>query len=81
MYKRCAPSTLPQQNFSMHVAVPVTNPNVLSYSNPGISLGNQAPVSLADSGMLSPPQGSLHRNVVPPGVPQRPPSTGSAGQY
>ncbi|MGH0187347.1 UNVERIFIED_CONTAM: hypothetical protein FKN15_024625 [Acipenser sinensis] len=73
------PSTLPQQNFSMHVAVPVTNPNVLSYSNPGISLGNQAPVSLADSGMLSPPQGSLHRNVVPPGVPQRPPSTGSAG--
>ncbi|XP_058855186.1 myocyte-specific enhancer factor 2A-like isoform X5 [Acipenser ruthenus] len=79
MYKRCAPSTLPQQNFSMHVAVPVTNPNVLSYSNPGISLGSQAPVSLADSGMLSPPQGSLHRNVVPPGAPQRPPSTGSAG--
>ncbi|XP_058855187.1 myocyte-specific enhancer factor 2A-like isoform X6 [Acipenser ruthenus] len=73
------PSTLPQQNFSMHVAVPVTNPNVLSYSNPGISLGSQAPVSLADSGMLSPPQGSLHRNVVPPGAPQRPPSTGSAG--
>ncbi|KAK6474970.1 myocyte-specific enhancer factor 2A-like isoform X1 [Huso huso] len=73
------PSTLPQQNFSMHVAVPVTNPNVLSYSNPGISLGSQAPVSLADSGMLSPPQGSLHRNVMPPGAPQRPPSTGSAG--
>ncbi|XP_058851552.1 myocyte-specific enhancer factor 2A-like isoform X6 [Acipenser ruthenus] len=73
------PSTLPQQNFSMHVAVPVTNPNVLSYSNPGISLGSQAPVSLADSGMLSPPQGSLHRNVVPPGAPQRLPSTGSAG--
>ncbi|MBN3285689.1 MEF2A factor, partial [Polyodon spathula] len=79
MYKRCAPSALPQQNFSMHVAVPVTNPNILSYSNPGISLGSQAPVSLADSGMLSPPQGSLHRNVVPPGAPQRPPSTGSAG--
>ncbi|XP_041082668.1 myocyte-specific enhancer factor 2A-like isoform X8 [Polyodon spathula] len=73
------PSALPQQNFSMHVAVPVTNPNILSYSNPGISLGSQAPVSLADSGMLSPPQGSLHRNVVPPGAPQRPPSTGSAG--
>ncbi|MBN3284403.1 MEF2A factor, partial [Polyodon spathula] len=79
MYKRCAPSALPQQNFSMHVAVPVTNPNILSYSNPGISLGSQAPVSLADSGMLSPPQGSLHRNVVPQGAPQRPPSTGSAG--
>ncbi|XP_041074671.1 myocyte-specific enhancer factor 2A-like isoform X7 [Polyodon spathula] len=73
------PSALPQQNFSMHVAVPVTNPNILSYSNPGISLGSQAPVSLADSGMLSPPQGSLHRNVVPQGAPQRPPSTGSAG--
>ncbi|XP_051512824.1 myocyte-specific enhancer factor 2A-like isoform X6 [Myxocyprinus asiaticus] len=82
MYKRCAPTGLPQQNFSMHVAVPVTNPNAMSY-NPGASLGSQslsvATASLSDGAMLSPPQGSLHRNVVPAGPPQRPPSTGSAG--
>ncbi|KAG7468191.1 hypothetical protein MATL_G00140250 [Megalops atlanticus] len=76
------PTALPQQNFSMHVAVPVTNPSTLSY-NPGSSLGSQAlaaaTASLSDSGMLSPPQGSLHRNVVSPGGPQRPPSTGSTG--
>ncbi|XP_036400298.1 myocyte-specific enhancer factor 2A-like isoform X4 [Megalops cyprinoides] len=82
MYKRCGPTALPQQNFSMHVAVPVTNPSTLSY-NPGSSLGSQAlaaaTASLSDSGMLSPPQGSLHRNVVSPGGPQRPPSTGSTG--
>ncbi|XP_051512821.1 myocyte-specific enhancer factor 2A-like isoform X3 [Myxocyprinus asiaticus] len=81
MYKRCAPTGLPQQNFSMHVAVPVTNPNAMSY-NPGASLGSQslsvATASLSDGAMLSPPQGSLHRNVVPAGPPQRPPSTGSA---
>ncbi|KAJ8417397.1 hypothetical protein AAFF_G00286240 [Aldrovandia affinis] len=70
------PTTLPQQNFSMHVAVPVTNPGGLSY-NPGNSLG--AISSLGDGGMLSPPQGSLHRGVASPGVPQRPPSSGSAG--
>lgn len=76
------PTALPQQNFSMHVAVPVTNPNAMSY-NPGASLGSQslsaAAASLGDGAMLSPPQGSLHRNVVSGGPPQRPPSTGSAG--
>lgn len=76
------PTALPQQNFSMHVAVPVTNPNAMSY-NPGASLGSQslsaATASLSDGAMLSPPQGSLHRNVVSAGPPQRPPSTGSAG--
>ncbi|XP_067275018.1 myocyte enhancer factor 2aa isoform X9 [Pseudorasbora parva] len=82
MYKRCGPTALPPQNFSMHVAVPVTNPNAMSY-NPGASLSSQslsaATASLSDGAMLSPPQGSLHRNVVSTGPPQRPPSTGSAG--
>ncbi|XP_051580144.1 myocyte-specific enhancer factor 2A-like isoform X4 [Myxocyprinus asiaticus] len=81
MYKRCAPTGLPPQNFSMHVAVPVTNPNAMSY-NPGASLSSQslsaATASLSDGAMLSPPQGSLHRNVVSGGPQQRPPSTGSA---
>ncbi|XP_048024285.1 myocyte enhancer factor 2aa isoform X6 [Megalobrama amblycephala] len=81
MYKRCGPTALPPQNFSMHVAVPVTNPNAMSY-NPGASLSSQslsaATASLSDGAMLSPPQGSLHRNVVSAGPPQRPPSTGSA---
>ncbi|XP_059420927.1 myocyte-specific enhancer factor 2A-like isoform X9 [Carassius carassius] len=76
------PTALPPQNFSMHVAVPVTNPNGMSY-NPGASLSSQslsaATASLSDSAMLSPPQGSLHRNLVSAGPPQRPPSTGSAG--
>ncbi|XP_026086654.1 myocyte-specific enhancer factor 2A-like isoform X12 [Carassius auratus] len=75
------PTALPPQNFSMHVAVPVTNPNAMSY-NPGASLSSQslsaATASLSDSAMLSPPQGSLHRNLVSAGPPQRPPSTGSA---
>ncbi|XP_067275012.1 myocyte enhancer factor 2aa isoform X3 [Pseudorasbora parva] len=75
------PTALPPQNFSMHVAVPVTNPNAMSY-NPGASLSSQslsaATASLSDGAMLSPPQGSLHRNVVSTGPPQRPPSTGSA---
>ncbi|KAG1944755.1 myocyte enhancer factor 2aa isoform X9 [Pimephales promelas] len=82
MYKRCGPTALPPQNFSMHVAVPVTNPNAMSY-NPGASLSSQslsvATASLSDGAMLSPPQGSLHRNVVSGGPPQRPPSTGNAG--
>nr|XP_025748781.1 myocyte-specific enhancer factor 2A isoform X2 [Callorhinus ursinus] len=72
---------LPPQNFSMSVTVPVTSPNALSYSNPGSSLVSPslaASSTLADSSMLSPPQATLHRNVSP-GVPQRPPSTGSAG--
>ncbi|XP_066540322.1 myocyte enhancer factor 2aa isoform X9 [Hoplias malabaricus] len=76
------PTALPQQNFSMHVAVPVTNHNAMSY-NPGGSLSVQglpaAAASLTDGSMLSPPQGSLHRNVVSAGAPHRPPSTGSAG--
>ncbi|XP_061077555.1 myocyte-specific enhancer factor 2A-like isoform X1 [Conger conger] len=75
------PTALPQQNFSMHVAVPVTNPGGLSY-NPANSLGGQSLVgasSLGDGGMLSPPQGSLHRSVASPTVPQRPPSAGSTG--
>ncbi|XP_026859747.2 myocyte enhancer factor 2aa isoform X1 [Electrophorus electricus] len=76
------PTALPQQNFSMHVAVPVTNPNPMSY-NPGGSLSSQglpaAAASLSDGSMLSPPQGSLHRNVVSTGAPHRPPSTGGAG--
>uniref|UniRef100_A0A3B1K827 Myocyte enhancer factor 2A n=1 Tax=Astyanax mexicanus TaxID=7994 RepID=A0A3B1K827_ASTMX len=82
IYKRSAPTALPQQNFSMHVAVPVTNPNAMSY-NPGGSLSGQglsaAAASLTDGSMLSPPQGSLHRNVLSTGGPHRPPSTGSAG--
>ncbi|XP_040024052.1 myocyte-specific enhancer factor 2A-like isoform X4 [Gasterosteus aculeatus] len=78
MYKRCGPSALPQQNFSMHVAVPVSNPNAMY--QPGGSLGSQAlaaaAASLSDSGMLSPPQASLHRNVSSSGGPQRPTSAG-----
>ncbi|XP_044049973.1 myocyte enhancer factor 2aa isoform X7 [Siniperca chuatsi] len=81
MYKRCGPTALPQQNFSMHVAVPVSNPNAMY--QPGGNLGSQAlaaaTTSLSDSGMLSPPQASLHRNVGSSGGPQRPTSLGSAG--
>ncbi|XP_004405595.1 PREDICTED: myocyte-specific enhancer factor 2A isoform X4 [Odobenus rosmarus divergens] len=80
IFKR-GPPGLPPQNFSMSVTVPVTSPNALSYSNPGSSLVSPslaASSTLADSSMLSPPQSTLHRNVSP-GVPQRPPSTGSAG--
>ncbi|GLD58667.1 multiple C2 and transmembrane domain-containing protein 2-like isoform X1, partial [Lates japonicus] len=72
------PTALPQQNFSMHVAVPVSNPNAMY--QPGGSLGSQsmaaATASLSDSGMLSPPQASLHRNVGSSGGPQRPTSAG-----
>ncbi|XP_069841281.1 myocyte-specific enhancer factor 2A isoform X5 [Dendropsophus ebraccatus] len=73
---------LPQQNFSMSVTVPVSNPNPLPYSSPGntlVTASLAASTSLTDTGMLSPPQTSLHRNVVSPGVSQRPPSTGNAG--
>ncbi|XP_067356778.1 myocyte enhancer factor 2aa isoform X4 [Channa argus] len=81
MYKRCGPTALPQQNFSMHVAVPVSNPNAMY--PPGGTLGSQAlaaaTASLSDSGMLSPPQASLHRNLSSSGGPQRPTSAGSAG--
>ncbi|XP_017592132.1 PREDICTED: myocyte-specific enhancer factor 2A isoform X5 [Corvus brachyrhynchos] len=72
---------LPAQNFSMSVTVPVSNPNTLTYSNPGSSLVSPslaASSSLTDTTMLSPPQSTLHRNVSP-GAPQRPPSTGNAG--
>ncbi|XP_061103008.1 myocyte-specific enhancer factor 2A-like isoform X7 [Conger conger] len=80
MYKRCGPNTLPQQNFSMHVAVPITNPSALSYNLPS-SMGSQtlAGTSLSDGGLLSPPLGPLHRNVGSPGGPQNSPGTGSTG--
>lgn len=65
----------------MHVAVPVSNPNAMY--QPGGTLGSQAlaaaTASLSDSGMLSPPQTSLHRNLGSSGGPQRPTSAGSAG--
>ncbi|NXG12903.1 MEF2A factor, partial [Grallaria varia] len=80
IFKR-GPPGLPAQNFSMSVTVPVSNPNTLTYSNPGSSLVSPslaASSSLTDTTMLSPPQGALHRNVSP-GAPQRPPSTGNAG--
>ncbi|XP_036006008.1 myocyte enhancer factor 2aa isoform X6 [Fundulus heteroclitus] len=81
MYKRCGPTALPQQNFSMHVAVPVSNPNAMYQA--GGNLGSQAlaaaTASLNESGMLSPPQASLHRNVGSSGGSQRPTSAGSAG--
>ncbi|XP_040270171.1 myocyte-specific enhancer factor 2A isoform X9 [Bufo bufo] len=70
---------LPQQNFSMSVTVPVSNPNPLPYSSPGntlVTASLAASTSLTDTGMLSPP---LHRNVASPGVSHRPPSTGNAG--
>ncbi|XP_018415766.1 PREDICTED: myocyte-specific enhancer factor 2A isoform X5 [Nanorana parkeri] len=72
---------LAQQSFSMSVTIPVSNPNTLSYSSPGNTLVTSslaATTSLTDTGMLS-PQTSLHRNVVSPGVSQRPSSTGNAG--
>ncbi|KAM4675593.1 myocyte-specific enhancer factor 2A isoform 2-T2 [Discoglossus pictus] len=72
---------LPQQSFSMSVTVPVSHPNTLSYSSPGntlVTASLAASTSLTDTSMLSPPQTTLHRNVSP-GVPQRPPSTGNAG--
>ncbi|XP_061103006.1 myocyte-specific enhancer factor 2A-like isoform X5 [Conger conger] len=74
------PNTLPQQNFSMHVAVPITNPSALSYNLPS-SMGSQtlAGTSLSDGGLLSPPLGPLHRNVGSPGGPQNSPGTGSTG--
>ncbi|XP_063335788.1 myocyte enhancer factor 2aa isoform X4 [Pelmatolapia mariae] len=81
MYKRCGPTALPQQTFSMHVAVPVSNPNAMYQA--GGTLGSQglaaATASLSESGMLSPPQASLHRNVGSGGGSQRPTSAGSAG--
>ncbi|XP_043934328.1 myocyte-specific enhancer factor 2A isoform X3 [Protopterus annectens] len=73
---------LPSQNFSMSVSIPVSNQNALSYCNPGSSLVTPSMASsnsLTDSSLLSPPQSSGHRNVVSPGTPQRPPSTGSTG--
>ncbi|XP_048471842.1 myocyte enhancer factor 2aa isoform X2 [Rhincodon typus] len=80
MFKRYGPG-LPPQNFAMPVAVPVSNPNNLTYSHPSSSLVTHSLVttSLTDTSMLSPPQATLPRNVVSPGAPQRPPSAGSAG--
>ncbi|XP_076143038.1 myocyte-specific enhancer factor 2A isoform X2 [Alosa pseudoharengus] len=70
------PSGMPQQNFSMHGALPVTNHNPLAYSSGG-SLGHSA--ALSDAGVLSSSHGSLHRNMGSPGISQRSPSTGAAG--
>ncbi|XP_043934330.1 myocyte-specific enhancer factor 2A isoform X5 [Protopterus annectens] len=81
LFKRSTPG-LPSQNFSMSVSIPVSNQNALSYCNPGSSLVTPSMASsnsLTDSSLLSPPQSSGHRNVVSPGTPQRPPSTGSTG--
>ncbi|NWV54196.1 MEF2A factor, partial [Daphoenositta chrysoptera] len=80
IFKR-GPPGLPAQNFSMSVTVPVSNPNTLTYSNPGSSLVSPslaASSSLPEAAMLSPPQSALHRTVSP-AAPQRPPSAGSAG--
>ncbi|XP_063304918.1 myocyte-specific enhancer factor 2A isoform X10 [Pelobates fuscus] len=81
IFKRDPPG-LPQQSFSMSVTVPVSNPNTLSYSSQGntmVTASLAASTSLTDANMLSPPQTTLHRNVVSPGIPQRPSSTGNAG--
>ncbi|XP_030221231.1 myocyte enhancer factor 2aa isoform X3 [Gadus morhua] len=70
------PTALPQQNFSMHVAVPVSHPNASMYQQ-GVGQG-----SLGDGGMLSPPTHSsaLHRNLGSSGGPQqRPTSAGNTG--
>ncbi|XP_051896280.1 myocyte-specific enhancer factor 2A-like isoform X3 [Pristis pectinata] len=74
---KLAPGLQPQ-NFAMPVAVPVSNPNTLTYSHPGSSLVTHSLVttSITDTNMLSPPQATLPRNVMSPGAPQRPPSTG-----
>ncbi|XP_024137187.1 myocyte enhancer factor 2aa isoform X11 [Oryzias melastigma] len=81
MYKRCGPAALPQQNFSMHVAVPVSNPNAMYQAggNPGSQALAAATASLSESGMLSPPQTSVHRNAGSGGGSQRPTSAGGAG--
>ncbi|XP_023811616.1 myocyte-specific enhancer factor 2A isoform X11 [Oryzias latipes] len=81
MYKRCGPTALPQQNFSMHVAVPVSNPNAMYQAggNQGSQALAAATASLSESGMLSPPQTSVHRNAGSGGGSQRPTSTGGAG--
>ncbi|CAL1592344.1 unnamed protein product [Knipowitschia caucasica] len=61
-----SPGGLPQQNFSMHVAVPVSNPG--SMYSPGAS----------DSAMLSQGSaGSLHRGLGPSAGPQRHHGTGN----
>ncbi|KAF6738164.1 Myocyte-specific enhancer factor 2A [Oryzias melastigma] len=75
------PAALPQQNFSMHVAVPVSNPNAMYQAggNPGSQALAAATASLSESGMLSPPQTSVHRNAGSGGGSQRPTSAGGAG--
>ncbi|KAJ0069452.1 hypothetical protein NL108_006055, partial [Boleophthalmus pectinirostris] len=65
------PSGLPQQNFSMHVAVPVSNPG--SMYAPGATLGGP------DSSMLSPGTAQLHRNMGSSGGTHRHPGTGHWG--
>ncbi|XP_023811624.1 myocyte-specific enhancer factor 2A isoform X18 [Oryzias latipes] len=79
--KMSQPTALPQQNFSMHVAVPVSNPNAMYQAggNQGSQALAAATASLSESGMLSPPQTSVHRNAGSGGGSQRPTSTGGAG--
>uniref|UniRef100_A0A3P9I9N1 MADS-box domain-containing protein n=1 Tax=Oryzias latipes TaxID=8090 RepID=A0A3P9I9N1_ORYLA len=79
--KMSHPTALPQQNFSMHVAVPVSNPNAMYQAggNQGSQALAAATASLSESGMLSPPQTSVHRNAGSGGGSQRPTSTGGAG--
>ncbi|NP_001095265.1 myocyte-specific enhancer factor 2D homolog [Xenopus laevis] len=78
LFKRYG-SAVPAPNFAMPVTVPVTNQNALHFSNPGGSLITQSLMtsSLTDPRLLSPPQPSLQRNTVSPGLPQRPASAGA----
>lgn len=62
---------IPQSNYDMPVAIPVSNPNSLIYSHPGASLGNPNMLPLAHP--------SLQRNSMSPGVTHRPPSAGNTG--
>ncbi|XP_043935724.1 myocyte-specific enhancer factor 2D isoform X2 [Protopterus annectens] len=72
-------TTVPSQNFSMPITVPVTNQNTLQFTNPGASLVTHSLVtsSLTDPRLLSPQQPTLQRNTVSPGLPQRPASAGA----
>ncbi|XP_062924561.1 myocyte enhancer factor 2cb isoform X6 [Mobula hypostoma] len=62
---------VPPPNFEMPVSIPVSNQNSLVYSSPGSSLGNHNLMPLGHP--------SLQRNSMSPGVTQRPPSAGNAG--
>ncbi|XP_026130174.1 myocyte-specific enhancer factor 2C-like isoform X2 [Carassius auratus] len=62
---------IPQSNYDMPISIPVSNPNSLIYSHPGVSLGNPNMLPLAHP--------SLQRNSMSPGVTHRPPSAGNTG--